>query len=94
MYSDNGDGECKTKDFTYFEAYAIDTCIPIQVFSLQSNDESVIFKAPKSDNDAPYVKYYTDNHQCEGTHSIYDLDTDCEQCASFLVSTQYSYYDK
>ena len=94
LYADGGDGTCDSDDYDYFEAYALNTCIPIQVYSLQSDDESVMFKKPLDGSTTPYIKYYTEDHTCSGTHTTYDLDTDCEQCASFLVSAAYSYYDK
>jgi len=93
LYSDGGEGTCDSSEYTYFEAYALNVCIPIQVFSLASDDKSVMFKKPLSGSTTPFVKYYTEAHDCSGTHTSYYLDTDCTQIESFLVSSKYSYYD-
>ena len=84
MYADGGGGTCLSTSLSYFEAYAVDTCIPIQVFPLQSDDKSVIFKAPDDNDDGaePYVKYYTSERDCNGTHSKVSLSTSCEEEAS------------
>jgi len=98
---DDDSKQCLSTDFDYYEAYVLDVCIPIQVWSTQSNDESCIFKASTNDDDdspdddssgTPYLKYYTAKHTCEGTHTTYDLSEECVAITDFYWSSKWAYY--
>ena len=92
---------CSSSNFNYYEAYVTDVCIPIQVFSTQSNDESVMFKGSSSDDDdadddssgTPWIKYYTAKRTCSGTHTTYDLSKDCEAIGALEWAQEWSYFE-
>lgn len=105
--SETDDTTCSTSNFNYYEAYVTDICIPIQVYSMQSNDESVIFKGSSSDdydsNDdgdddngagTPWIKYYTEKRTCSGDHVTYDLSTSCERIGALEWAQEWSYFSK
>jgi len=97
---DDAETTCQSELFDYYEAYALDTCIPINVWTHCSSDESCVFKVSDADDDdaddssssTPYLKMYTEQRNCGGSHTKYDLSTECVDCGHLYWSTKWSYW--
>jgi hypothetical protein len=90
VYS-TSDGTCDEKNFILYEAYALDTCIPIQVFYTRKDDASAQFKHDEKTGDM-YATIYTGERDCSGDSTQESFSTSCSAGGNAHGSYQWTYY--
>ena len=79
-----------SNDYALFEAYVLDTCIPIQVFYTRTDDRSASF-AYDSATQQMYAKIYNQNRDCSGAYTTVDFDAECAAGGNAVMSYQWGY---
>jgi hypothetical protein len=79
-----------SNDYALFEAYVLDTCIPIQVFYTRTDDRSASF-AYDSATQQMYAKIYNQNRDCSGAYTTVDFDAECAAGGNAVMSYEWGY---
>ena len=76
-------GTCDADDYTLFEAYRTDVCIPIQVFYTRTDDQSAMFLYDEASKSMS-ANIYSESRDCTGASSSVGFDSTCDGGSSGL----------